>query len=113
MARFRHGRRFIETLVTRLDALPAEVRSVLAERGLSGEVLAQARQLVREFRTFTQRSEPYVAHDVEAAAIGALWLWYRDWSAMARQTITDRRLLRALGFHKAMAEHEPEPESDS
>lgn len=28
----------------------------------------------------------------------ALWSWYLEWSTIARTVITDRRLLRRLGF---------------
>ena len=32
------------------------------------------------------------------AAEHALWTWYREWSGIARARITDRRLLRSMGF---------------
>jgi hypothetical protein len=39
----------------------------------------------------------------EAAAIGALWSWYLEWSGIARVAIKDRRVLRMLGFLRTRA----------
>ena len=55
------------------------------------------------------------ARVVREAAEQELWTWYLEWSAIARVAISDRRLLRSLGFlrYKSQASGaEDEDESD-
>jgi hypothetical protein len=93
------------TLLSRLDELASEAprgkeaRALLVERGLTDRVLDIARAALSE----VDEDPPVVTtHGISDEALkereDAMWHWYLEWSTIARQSITDRRLLRALGF---------------
>ncbi len=95
----------VKTLLNRLDALgktgeDREVRDLCERRGLNKKVMDEARQLLEKLATIDETPEPKAAITPEQDALldAQLWSWYREWSAIARAVITDRRALRALGF---------------
>ncbi len=101
----------VGVFLERLEALPkqrrvkdaAAARQLLERRGLHAEVIAEAQALLDRVRSFSKPPAPRVtpaeAHDAEEA----LWRWYREWSTIARTVISDRRLLRELGFRQAQS----------
>jgi len=88
---------------------------LLAKRGLTQEVLADVEATLAEV---VQPREPLGATTSAAArerSEQAMWSWYLEWSGIARVAITDRNLLRVLGFLKskgAKAEQEASYEYD-
>jgi hypothetical protein len=46
----------------------------------------------------TSDPEPTVSPEEEQAAEDDLWNWYLEWGGIARNVVSDRRLLRNLGF---------------
>lgn len=95
----------VGTLIERIDALgktgeDAHVRALIEKRGLSKNLLDEAKRLLKEAGTMdTSPEDPsYVSPEQDALLDENLWAWYREWSTIARAVITDRRSLRALGF---------------
>ena len=85
------------------DQLGAEgqaARDRLASRGLTDAVLDATEAVVASLNQFSAPSETSLEDDAGAvqAAEDALWTWYLEWSGIARTRITDRRLLRSMGF---------------
>jgi hypothetical protein len=97
----------VGTLVERIDALmqAADDESkdavvLLGRRGLTSAVLDEARELLESVGEVAPSAPVDLdAHrqDIERAET-ELWDWYLEWSQIARATITQRQLLRALGF---------------
>ncbi|MEO0323293.1 MAG: hypothetical protein AAF447_10080 [Myxococcota bacterium] len=99
--------------IARVRALPAEAtlgregqaaRDRLATRGLTDAHLDATEALVDGLTEFcppngSPADESAAEQSVaEHSAEDALWTWYLEWSAIARARITDRRLLRSMGF---------------
>jgi hypothetical protein len=111
----------VGTFVQRLEKLPtdpglgargAEARELLSARGLNAATVETAKRLLDALGT-TAPAEPIPAIDPaqQAAAEEAMWRWYLEWGEIARVAITDRKLLRELGFlnyKRPLAEEEPE-----
>lgn len=108
----------VGTFLDRLEQLPRSeeegglgrdgkaARDLLARRGLTREVAAQARDMIARVPTIAA-SEEIASDERSEADIEAerqLWNWYLEWSAIARAVITDRRLLRQMGFLQGSAE---------
>ena len=105
----------VSTMVERLDKLPlpaseggagAEGKAalaILAKRGLTAAVLGEARSMIGEvFSIAPGTVVDEAAEDAkDAAALKAMWDWYLEWSPIVRQAVTDRRLLRHMGFLKS------------
>jgi hypothetical protein len=89
------------------------VVTVLRNRGLTEERLAEGRALVEQAQVrvspSARRHDPSEQHAVETA----LWSWYLEWSAIARAAVKDRRVLRALGFLQTQRDAEPDGDQDS
>ena len=84
----------------RPDAEGEKARKLLVERGLQPRVIAAARGLLDEIGTI-EESAPMDLEErarLEEQAENELWAWYLEWSTIARTAISDRRLLRSLGF---------------
>jgi hypothetical protein len=109
----------VSTFVTRIDALAGsgngEALATLARHGLTEEVLGEARDLLGGVMR-PPSVEPSGAEDDElaaaAAAQEAMWAYYLLWSAIARSTISDRRLLRKLGFLRKQRDGEEDAGED-
>lgn len=103
-----------ETFVDRwelLDKTPAQggppsggkaAKKLLEERGLSGEIIEEARRLQKALGA-TAGPLPDVDAGKQAEADldnaeKAMWAWYLEWSQVARTSITRRTYLRQLGF---------------
>lgn len=71
----------------------------LARRGLDAERIAQGRRLIESVAE-VEAAPPHPEPGAEelARAEAELWGWYLEWSAIARGSITSRRMLRALGY---------------
>lgn len=97
----------VGTLVERIDALPAtgqgEALATLIRHGLTTEVLDVARGMLAQLRQSPPIEEPPEGDEpvVDRAAEEAMWSYYLQWSVIARRAISDRRLLRQLGFLRA------------
>jgi hypothetical protein len=76
-------------------------RDLLTKRGLTDTVIAEARSLIEQIGTI-EADDPgaYVPSEEDQIAERKLWDWYLEWSRIARVAITDRRLLRQLGFRQ-------------
>ncbi|XXX72980.1 hypothetical protein WMF30_35560 [Sorangium sp. So ce134] len=84
-----------------------EARKLLARRGITREVVDEARDLLAR----AAKVEPAAARtpamspadsgeqDDEQAETD-LWAWYLEWSAVLRSAIKDRKILRELGFRR-------------
>lgn len=70
--------------------------ALLVERGLTEEVLTEAEELLTALETIDDRE--YVSDEGRLTAEKAVWNWYLEWSTIARHSITNRNLLRGLGF---------------
>jgi len=100
----------LPTLLDRIEALGASAREperrahgLLVRRGLTAEVVEQARALANESQRIAEPSAAPPSPtppSTRKQAIDLLWSWYLDWSRSARSAIQDRRLLRVLGFSK-------------
>lgn len=108
----------VGTFVTRIDELAGsgngEALATLARHGLTEEVLAEARDLLAGVMQ-PPPVEPRGAEDEPAAALAAqeaMWAYYLLWSAIARSTISDRRLLRKLGFLRKQRDGEEDAGED-
>lgn len=100
----------VDTFVARYDELVASAtapgleahtaKELLDERGLTREVVDEARALLASLRRRASASlapqDPAGAK--RAAATAALWSWYIEWSAIARIAIRERVLLVQLGL---------------
>ncbi|MDI1445099.1 hypothetical protein [Polyangium sp. 6x1] len=79
-----------------------EARALLAQRGLTETVVDEAKALLEKLRNVDGPMpdlEKIAAEDDSfEKAEAALWAWYLEWSAIARRAITQRGLLRQLGF---------------
>lgn len=99
----------VGVFVERLAKLPkqrrvknaAAARDLLERRGLDAEVIAEAQALLDRMGQLAPAPPPRVTPEQARAAEQALWRWYIEWSTIARTVITDRRLLRELGFRQA------------
>ena len=100
----------VGTFLSRLNAMAtepslgskgAEARQLLETRGLSAPTLQAAQSLLTALGT-TEVAEPAKPLDLAAqdAAESAMWTWYLEWGEIARVALTDRKLLRELGFLK-------------
>jgi hypothetical protein len=80
-------------------------RALLAKRNMTDEVFAQGRKLLARIgeEPNAPADEELDAQDREARAAAEqhLWRWYLEWSTLARLAISDRRLLRSLGFRRS------------
>lgn len=115
----------VGTFLERLEALPRaaadgglgeegeSARELLARRGLTEDVVAEARRLLDKVGRIEPTEEPE-PEDQEAheAAERELWTWYLEWSAIARVAISDRRMLRSLGFLRYKSQASGADESD-
>jgi hypothetical protein len=94
----------VGTFVERIDALVASGDSAalatLTKHGLTEAALGQARALLGQVMQPPPAATPPGAEVKvrDRAAEDAMWSYYLLWSAIARRAITDRRLLRQLGF---------------
>ncbi|AUX34680.1 MULTISPECIES: hypothetical protein [Sorangium] len=77
-----------------------EARKLLAWRGITREVVDEARELLaraEKVEPAGDRSPADPENDGEQAEAD-LWGWYLEWSAVVRSAIQDRKLLRELGY---------------
>ena len=85
-----------------LGAQGAEARELLSARGLNAATVQVATDMLTKLGTVAP-AEPVAPIDpeVQAQAEAAMWKWYLEWGEIARVAITDRRLLRELGYLNA------------
>jgi hypothetical protein len=106
----------VQTFVERFDEMVAGGGSygtegaaavaVLAARGLTAAVVDEARALLDTARRIeTHAAVATMEQDQQqlAKAEEALWAWYLEWSQIARIAITQRGLLRQMGFIQGQA----------
>jgi hypothetical protein len=97
-------------LLDRIDALPkakdqgglgtdgAAARALLTKRGLTADVMDEARAILAQAAAVETAEEERVEAASDPQSEDAMWRWYLEWSQIARAVLTDRRELRALGF---------------
>ena len=74
-----------------------QARALLAERGLTPEVVGDATGLLSSIAFFSKTVTDDRSTEVRQAE-EAMWQWYLEWSAIARQAISSHSILRSLGF---------------
>ena len=74
------------------DELPAE----LSLRKTRLQTIRDAKKRLEARKAQEAREED--ERKARKAAEEAMWAWYLEWSTIARHAISDRNLLRALGF---------------
>jgi hypothetical protein len=96
-----------------LGAQGREARELLGARGLTADVIQAAQSMLTALGTAepVQQSKP-VDVAAQEAAESAMWAWYLEWGEIARVAVTDRRLLRELGFLKTKRPLAQEVEED-
>ena len=97
----------VQTFTNRIASLEdsgeeAQARDLLNTRGLTPEVLAEAQQMLDKLNEPKPPKEvdPEALREAQDRAEEELWAFYLEWSAIARASITDKRLLRQMGFGK-------------
>jgi hypothetical protein len=98
----------VQTLLERLDAMAAgaygsdgaQAKSHIEARGLTAAVMDEARALLERLRKVAASPTAQLVTDTSTRmkAEHALWAWYLEWSRIARVAVTQRALLRQLGF---------------
>lgn len=97
-----------------LGAPGKKVRELLEKRGLTSAVVGEAKSLLDRVGKIAPatESDPVATTEADALLERDLWNWYLEWSGIARVAITDRRLLKALGFLRTTAGGEAEEPTD-
>lgn len=97
----------LPTLLDRIEALEhskltaaCQAHALLTQRGLTPQVIAEARTHVRDTQRLPRIKPLAPPVDPRSKHLGALWAWYLDWSQTARAAISDPAVLRVLGFGK-------------
>ncbi len=79
-----------------------EAKKIMAKRGLTNAVIDEAKALVGKLRKVDGPLPDLEKIEAEEAnfekAERELWAWYLEWSAIARNAIKQRSLLKKLGF---------------
>lgn len=75
-----------------------EAHGLLQRRGLTTERIAQAQQMLERLGTFHEEPQPDPTPEEQTVAEQDLWSWYLEWGGIARVALSDRRLLKSLGF---------------
>ena len=76
----------------------AAARRLLAKRGLTDQVVAEAERLVQSALVLG-KPRPQTPHaSTLTPELDAMWAWYREWSQLLRLDLDDGRLLRGLGL---------------
>jgi hypothetical protein len=82
-----------------LGARGAEARELLTTRGFNASNLQTAKGLLEQLGTTAGPAPTPTADPAQQAATEeAMWRWYLEWGEIARVAVTDRKLLRDLGF---------------
>jgi hypothetical protein len=97
---------FLDSFFRTLDELARggadgkKARKLLAQRGLSPQVVSAGRALLDEVKVPKNWSVVERPEDRSdwAERESALWSWYLEWGAIALRKVKDRNLLRQLGF---------------
>ena len=74
-----------------------KARRLLARRGLTDEVVGDARRLLDALKAPPLPPAELPPSD-RAAELEAMWAWYREWSQILRAELDDGRLLRSICF---------------
>lgn len=98
----------VDLLVERYDALAAksdasskEAIVILGKRGLTPAIIGEAKALLEKVAAVNTEPLPAPTPEEKAAEAqreAAMWAWYLEWTALARTVITDRRVLKQMGF---------------
>lgn len=79
-----------------------EAKKLMATRGLTNAVINDAKALVGKLRRVDEPLPDLEKIEAEEASFDKaereLWAWYLEWSAIARNAIKQRSLLKKLGF---------------
>jgi hypothetical protein len=89
-------------------------KKLLEKRGLTKAVIDQAKDLLKRAGKVEKASaedESGTQENFEQAEAD-LWAWYLEWSVIAQQVITNRRLLRELGFLRTSGGKEKDDDED-
>ena len=70
----------------------------LAQRGFGEAELAQGEAIVHQVAQPCDPEPDPMDDDEAERAVEAMWSWYLEWSVIARKAISNRAVLRRLGF---------------
>lgn len=98
----------VSTLLDRLQSLAQtetgkQALALLAHRGLTPEVRTQATKLIEALQKFESTCVPQINPDsraIQDKAINDVWIWYKEWSQIARTVIQRGDLLIRLGLRQ-------------
>jgi hypothetical protein len=96
----------VGTFLQRLDKLASDLgeegkqaRALLEQRGLNATNVGEAQGLLERLGSLEPPREPApLDAAAQERAETAMWNWYLEWGEIARVAVSDRRLLRELGF---------------
>jgi hypothetical protein len=96
----------VGTLIRRIEELESmhqEAFALIQRRGLDAGEIQRVKGMLEKISHIGE--QPPIDMDARRRefeiAEDKLWAWYREWSAVARASISDGRLLRQLGFKRA------------
>jgi hypothetical protein len=104
--------RSVRTLLERVEALragPAQAReafALLQMRGVTDAMLVEVKAMLDAAERPPPARTAAPPRIDQRAAEGAAWAWYLEWSAIAQKAVSDRRVLRELGY----LSHRPLPD---
>lgn len=80
----------------------AAARELLTARGLNSTAIQAASELLEKLGSVAPSVQAPVADPAQQAAAEAeMWNWYLEWGEIARVAVSERRLLKELGFLNA------------
>ncbi len=120
----------VSTFLQRLNRLASEpalkaegaaARELLLTRGLNAAAIQAASALLEQLGTLAPAAPAVVPDPAQQAeAEASMWSWYLEWGEIARVAVSERRLLKELGFlnakrpvieEESAPQEEPEEES--
>jgi hypothetical protein len=117
----------VRTLLDRFEAMGAgegafgpegqAAKTMLETRGITPSVISEAKSLLDEAATFAPGAVKTPAEREQEAAVIAkaeadLWAWYLEWSQIARVAVTQRSLLKEMGFLSSRRSADEEEDVD-
>jgi hypothetical protein len=89
-----------------------KAQALLTDRGLTPEIIGNVCEMLEELCRTEQSDSEMSSEEARAEAAkaeDAMWAWYLEWSQFVRSAITNRRLLRQLGFLSSSGSSVDEP----
>jgi hypothetical protein len=99
----------ISVLLDRLNGMSQSAEgqqalALLVARGVTEEVLQEARGIINKLKTFEGTVQPELEAQIrlgQEKVIDAAWAWYREWSQIARTVVQRKDQLKRLGLRNS------------